>query len=143
MPFLQKLGLGLGGFGPVAVLVEVAVAFPPESPIGARAGDRRGLGTEEPHGPDRANREAGEAEGEGARRGEAPVSKEPRGGLGFQYTLTRDALGRTTRKVESIAGATTTFDYRYDEKGQLISADENGERVQAWQMAHDDSSDGP
>ncbi len=47
-------------------------------------------------------------------------------------TYTRDALGRITRKVETVDGVTTTTDYSYDLKGQLTTVTENGFLVQTY-----------
>jgi len=41
-----------------------------------------------------------------------------------QYT--RDKLGRITKKVETIGGVATTFDYSYDTTGRLIQVRQNG-----------------
>jgi RHS repeat-associated protein len=43
---------------------------------------------------------------------------------GTQYQ--RDKLGRITRKIESIEGVTTVYDYGYDTAGRLISVQQNG-----------------
>jgi RHS repeat-associated protein len=44
----------------------------------------------------------------------------------FSLQLTRDSLGRITRKVETIAGSTATFDYSYDVAGRLQEVAQNG-----------------
>jgi len=44
----------------------------------------------------------------------------------FAVTYTRDKLGRITRKVETIEGVTTTYDYVYDLAGRLTGVSENG-----------------
>ncbi len=44
--------------------------------------------------------------------------------MAFEYT--RDALGRITRKIDSVNGTGNTIDYGYDLNGQLISVTENG-----------------
>jgi YD repeat-containing protein len=54
------------------------------------------------------------------------------GTAALQDTYTRDALSRITRKVETVNGVTTTFDYGYDPNGQLVSVDANGMRVQTY-----------
>jgi RHS repeat-associated protein len=44
----------------------------------------------------------------------------------FDVQYTRDKLGRTTQKVETIAGVTDTFDYTYDLAGRLKEVAKNG-----------------
>jgi YD repeat-containing protein len=44
--------------------------------------------------------------------------------LSVQYT--RDKLGRITQKVESVGGATDSFEYAYDVAGRLIEVKQNG-----------------
>jgi RHS repeat-associated protein len=44
----------------------------------------------------------------------------------YRAQFTRDALGRATRKVETIAGATDTYDYTYDVAGRLVAVTTNG-----------------
>jgi RHS repeat-associated protein len=44
----------------------------------------------------------------------------------FATQFTRDALGRITQKVETIAGVTTNFGYRYDLAGRLQQVKVNG-----------------
>ena len=44
----------------------------------------------------------------------------------YANAYTRDKLGRITRKVETIQGTTTTFDYGYDLAGRLTQVDVNG-----------------
>lgn len=39
----------------------------------------------------------------------------------FNTTFTRDKLGRSTKKVETVQGVTHTFDYFYDFSGRLIA----------------------
>jgi YD repeat-containing protein len=55
--------------------------------------------------------------------------------LGEVYDSTsfpRDPLGRVQRKVETIQGSATTFDYFYDERGQLIGVTQNGAQTAAY-----------
>jgi len=44
----------------------------------------------------------------------------------YQTSYTRDKLGRITQKVETLQGATTTYDYDYDIAGRLIEIKTNG-----------------
>ncbi|MEW6774692.1 MAG: putative Ig domain-containing protein [Bdellovibrionota bacterium] len=44
----------------------------------------------------------------------------------YSSNLTRDTLGRITQKVETILGATTTYDYFYDSIGHLEEVHTNG-----------------
>ncbi|ALP52905.1 hypothetical protein Tel_06905 [Candidatus Tenderia electrophaga] len=44
----------------------------------------------------------------------------------YDAAYTRDKLGRITRKTETIAGATTTYDYTYDLAGRLTAVKTNG-----------------
>src|SRR5439155_16467340 len=44
--------------------------------------------------------------------------------LAFQYT--RDALGRITKMVETVLGATHTFEYTYDLAGRLTEVKKDG-----------------
>lgn len=44
----------------------------------------------------------------------------------YANAYTRDKLGRITRKVETIQGATTTLEYGYDLAGRLTQVDVNG-----------------
>ncbi|MBN4080473.1 hypothetical protein JYT31_02300 [Beggiatoa alba] len=44
----------------------------------------------------------------------------------YQSNYTRDGLGRITRKVETIAGSNTTYDYHYDLVGRLDQVSTNG-----------------
>ncbi|MBF0293484.1 MAG: hypothetical protein HQK86_15155 [Nitrospinae bacterium] len=44
----------------------------------------------------------------------------------FNTLYTRDVLGRITRKVETLGGVATTYDYQYDTAGRLIGASKNG-----------------
>jgi RHS repeat-associated protein len=44
----------------------------------------------------------------------------------FQSSFTRDELGRIVRKVETLDGATTSYDYRYDAAGRLDEVRQNG-----------------
>ena len=48
------------------------------------------------------------------------------GGDLYAVNYTRDALGRITEKVETIEGATTTYDYVYDTAGRLSEVKTNG-----------------
>jgi RHS repeat-associated protein len=50
----------------------------------------------------------------------------------FQTTYTRDAVGRITRLIETIQGATDTLDYAYDLVGRLTSVDRNGVIVESY-----------
>jgi hypothetical protein len=45
------------------------------------------------------------------------------GGAAYDLKLDRDVLGRITRHVELLDGTTRTFDYAYDEAGQLSSVE--------------------
>ena len=79
-----------------------------------------------------AYNEFGESVGETATIGGNPV---------YQTSLSRDALGRVTQKVETIQGTTATTDYLYDSAGRLehvyidsvlqrtYSYDDNGNRL--------------
>jgi RHS repeat-associated protein len=44
----------------------------------------------------------------------------------YSVRYTRDNLGRITEKTETIGGATDTYDYSYDLRGQLIEVQKNG-----------------
>jgi RHS repeat-associated protein len=44
----------------------------------------------------------------------------------YSVLFTRDALGRITRKVETIGGATDTYDYTYDVDGRLTQVQKDG-----------------
>src|SRR6185436_3497725 len=44
--------------------------------------------------------------------------------LQMQYSF--DALGRITRKIETVGGATDTYDYGYDADGRLATVQKNG-----------------
>jgi len=44
----------------------------------------------------------------------------------YSSQLTRNKLGQITRKIETIEGVTTTFDYSYDLADQLVGVRENG-----------------
>lgn len=44
----------------------------------------------------------------------------------FSTSFTRDKLGRITKKVETISGTTTTYDYTYDTAGRLQEVKTNG-----------------
>ncbi|VAW87327.1 hypothetical protein MNBD_GAMMA17-1579 [hydrothermal vent metagenome] len=48
------------------------------------------------------------------------------GGTLYSTTYTRDKLGRITQKQETITGATTTYDYRYDLAGRLTEVNTDG-----------------
>jgi RHS repeat-associated protein len=50
----------------------------------------------------------------------------------YRYQLTRDQLGRITQKVETIEGATDTYDYEYDLAGRLNQVARNGSVVSAY-----------
>ncbi|MEW6298461.1 MAG: RHS repeat-associated core domain-containing protein [Thermodesulfobacteriota bacterium] len=47
------------------------------------------------------------------------------GGDVYRAQFVRDPLGRITRKVETVLGATTTFDYAYDTAGRLSEVKQN------------------
>lgn len=44
----------------------------------------------------------------------------------FRNDLSRDAGGRTVRKIETISGSTSTFDYTYDAVGRLTDVAKDG-----------------
>jgi len=44
----------------------------------------------------------------------------------YSFELTRDNLGRITKKTETIGGQTTTYGYDYDASGRLVSVLHNG-----------------
>ncbi|MBI3768748.1 MAG: RHS repeat-associated core domain-containing protein [Deltaproteobacteria bacterium] len=44
----------------------------------------------------------------------------------YAETVTRDAIGRIVQKVETIGGVTDTYDYTFDQVGQLITVTKNG-----------------
>jgi RHS repeat-associated protein len=44
----------------------------------------------------------------------------------YRAQFTRDALGRATRKVETIGNVTDTYDYAYDVAGRLVAVTRNG-----------------
>lgn len=44
----------------------------------------------------------------------------------YEYTLTRDAIGRVSQKIEKLNGVTKTFDYGYDTAGRLVEVQTNG-----------------
>lgn len=44
----------------------------------------------------------------------------------YEYTLTRDAIGRVSQKIEKLNGVTKTFDYGYDTAGRLVEVKTNG-----------------
>ena len=46
--------------------------------------------------------------------------------------ITRDKLGRILRRVETIGGATSTFDYTYDLAGQVTAVARDGAAVEAY-----------
>ncbi|OPY76594.1 MAG: tRNA nuclease WapA precursor [Syntrophorhabdus sp. PtaU1.Bin050] len=50
----------------------------------------------------------------------------------YGYTLTRDTMGRTTKKVETIKGVTTTFDYTYDDNSRFTEVKQNGAVVESY-----------
>lgn len=56
----------------------------------------------------------------------------------YEYSLTRDAIGRVSQKVETLNNITTTFDYFYDESGRLIEVDTDGSVSSAY--SYDDHS---
>ncbi len=58
--------------------------------------------------------------------GELAADSASAGGALYANSYTRDKLGRITRKVETIEGVTTPFDYGYDLAGRLVQVDVNG-----------------
>jgi RHS repeat-associated protein len=44
----------------------------------------------------------------------------------YAYTLTRDFLGRVTRKLETVEGVSHTYDYSYNEAGMLVEVSMDG-----------------
>jgi RHS repeat-associated protein len=50
----------------------------------------------------------------------------------YGAVLTRDAAGRITRRVETVAGVTTTSDYSYDADGRLVQVDRGGGPVERY-----------
>ena len=50
----------------------------------------------------------------------------------YRVDRTYNALGRITRKVETIAGTTATWDYAYDTVGQLVKVKRDGTTVEAY-----------
>jgi RHS repeat-associated protein len=50
----------------------------------------------------------------------------------FDVQYARDALGRITRKVETIGGVTHTYDYTYDAADRLAEVDEDGVTTAAY-----------
>lgn len=56
----------------------------------------------------------------------------------YSYTLTRDAMGRITRKVETVGSETNTFDYAYDDNGRLKEAKKNSAVVESY--SYDDNN---
>ncbi|MBF0635195.1 MAG: hypothetical protein HQK85_11100, partial [Nitrospinae bacterium] len=50
----------------------------------------------------------------------------------FNTVYTRDVLGRITRKVETVQGVATTFDYAYDTAGRLSSVSKNGAQISSY-----------
>jgi len=49
------------------------------------------------------------------------------------WDLIRDNNGRITQKTETVGGATSTFDYTYDETGRLLTVTKNGTLVEQYQ----------
>jgi RHS repeat-associated protein len=50
----------------------------------------------------------------------------------YAASYQRDASGRVVRKVETIEGTTSTFDYTYDLRGQLTQVTRDGEVIEAY-----------
>ncbi len=50
----------------------------------------------------------------------------------YNYSLTRDLAGRITQKVETIDGATDTYDYAYDTNGRLNKVKKNSVVVESY-----------
>ncbi|MBF0635432.1 MAG: RHS repeat-associated core domain-containing protein, partial [Nitrospinae bacterium] len=50
----------------------------------------------------------------------------------LNVAYTRDNLGRITRKVETVQGVATTYDYQYDQAGRLIGVSKNGSAVSSY-----------
>ena len=44
----------------------------------------------------------------------------------FSYSTQRDKIGKITKKVESVAGNSNTYEYRYDNDGRLIEVKKDG-----------------
>ena len=55
----------------------------------------------------------------------------------YKATLTRGADGKITKKVEVVGGTSTTYDYVYDDDGQLTRVDKDG--ATAEQYGYDDN----
>ncbi|WP_114325998.1 RHS repeat-associated core domain-containing protein [Candidatus Colwellia aromaticivorans] len=52
----------------------------------------------------------------------------------FNTDYTRDDLGRITSLTETVNGQTTTFDYRYDQLGQLVEVKKDSTTIQSYQF---------
>jgi RHS repeat-associated protein len=50
----------------------------------------------------------------------------------YDVQYTRDGLGRITRKIETVLGATNTYDYGYDVNRRLVEVKKNGATVAAY-----------
>jgi len=50
----------------------------------------------------------------------------------FAESLTRDALGRITQKIESVGGASDTYAYSYDRAGQLLAVTRNAVAAESY-----------
>jgi YD repeat-containing protein len=59
----------------------------------------------------------------------ATVTSTVNGTPQYAVTYTRDKLGRITGHVETLAGATTAFEYTYDTAGRLTAVTQNGGTV--------------
>jgi RHS repeat-associated protein len=55
----------------------------------------------------------------------------------FAATYTRDKLGRITRKIETVQGVTSTYDYSYSTAGQLLEVRQGSSVVESY--AYDDN----
>ncbi|HEX7048413.1 MAG TPA: RHS repeat-associated core domain-containing protein [Gammaproteobacteria bacterium] len=51
----------------------------------------------------------------------------------YEVDYERDKLGRITRKIETVEGVTTTYDYTYDLAGRLDTVSENGTQVRNYE----------
>lgn len=59
-------------------------------------------------------------------------STEVTGQAVYGAVLTRDAAGRITRRVETVAGVATTLDYSHDADGRLLQVDRGGTPVERY-----------
>ena len=54
------------------------------------------------------------------------------GAQAYALALTRDAAGRVTRRVETVGGATTTYDYAYTADGQLETVKDGATTLESY-----------